>query len=48
MSQSSYTPAQRIGLGVFIVAIVAMAYFISMGMTGTPWPRWLLALTTVL
>lgn len=48
MSQSTYTRGQRIGLVVFVTAVVIMAGFIAMGVNGTPWPKWLLALTTIL
>jgi len=44
----TYTLAQRIGLAVFTVAVAATAGIIVLGLTGTPWPKWLLALTTIL
>lgn len=39
---------RRIGLAVFIAAAAATAAMIYMGVVGIPWPKWLLALTTVL
>lgn len=42
------TRMQQIGAIVFIVAVVFTVVFIGYGITGTPLPRWMLALTTVL
>lgn len=38
----------QIGVGVFFLGVVITALMIWMGVSGTPWPRWLIALTTVL
>jgi hypothetical protein len=42
------TTAQRIGLGVFITAIVLTGAMFWMGAAGIPLPKWVLVLTTVL
>jgi hypothetical protein len=47
-ASSSMTKSQRIGLVVFITAIILTAIMFWMGATGTPLPRWVLFLTTVL
>lgn len=47
-SSNSMTKAQRIGLTVFITAIILTAAMFYMGNTGTPLPKWVLYLTTVL
>lgn len=33
---------------VFLIALVLTLTLVIMGITGTPWPRWLLALTNIL
>lgn len=38
---------RRVGLAVFIAAVLGTAALVWLGMSNTPWPRWLLALTTV-
>lgn len=51
MSTSSSTPmttAQRVGLTVFITAIILTAAMFYMGNAGLPLPKWVLYLTTVL
>jgi len=42
------TRLQQIGAIVLIVAVVFTVVFIGYGITGTPLPRWMLALTTIL
>jgi uncharacterized membrane protein (DUF485 family) len=42
------TRAQRIGLTVFITAIILTAIMFVMGAEGIPLPKWVLALATVL
>ena len=37
-----------IGAAVFVGAVIFTAALIWMGVTGRPWPKWLLALTTFL
>lgn len=46
-SQWASTRTQRAGLVVFALAVVGTAAMITMGVFGIPWPKWLLALTTV-
>jgi len=41
-------PSQLLGRLVFSVAVLLTAALIVMGITGTHWPKWLLALTTIL
>lgn len=51
MSTSTSTPmtkAQRIGLTVFITAVILSAAMFYMGNAGMPLPKWVLYLTTVL
>jgi hypothetical protein len=36
------------GRAAFIIALVLTLILVIMGVTGTPWPRWLLALTNIL
>lgn len=45
---AAYSTGQRIGMTVFLLAIVCTAALIAMGVSGSPWPKWLLGLTTVL
>jgi len=47
-SQSTSTRMQRIGMAVFVLAVLATGTMITMGVLGIPWPRWLLALATIL
>jgi len=42
------TKSQRIGLAVFIIAIILTAIMFWMGAAGIPLPKWVLLLTTVL
>lgn len=42
------TKSQRLGLTVFIIAILLTASMFYMGANGIPLPRWVLALTTIL
>lgn len=46
-SQIVYTRSQRIGIAVFIAAILATSAMITMGLLGLPWPRWLLDLALI-
>lgn len=46
-SQWASTRTPRVGLVVFALAVVGTAAMITMGVFGIPWPKWLLALTTV-
>lgn len=41
---SRFTP----GRIAFLIALVLTLILVIMGVTGTPWPRWLLALTNIL
>ncbi|MEJ2644462.1 MAG: hypothetical protein P8180_05935 [Gammaproteobacteria bacterium] len=45
---STYSRGQRVGMTVFVLAVVCTAALIALGVSGTPWPKWLLGLTTVL
>ena len=36
------------GRVAFLIALVLTLTLVIMGITGTPWPRWLLALTNIL
>lgn len=36
-----------LGLTVFLLGVAATAYLLWIGVSGAPWPKWLLALTTV-
>jgi len=45
---SSMTKSQRVGLAVFFIAIILTGIMFWMGATGTPLPKWVLLLTTVL
>ncbi len=45
---STMTRAQRVGLAVFITAVILTGIMFWMGATGTPLPKWVLMLTTVL
>jgi|GEM_PF-6277537 len=47
MSQGS-TRRQQAALAVFVLAIVFTVIFIGYGITGTPLPKWMLVLTTIL
>lgn len=38
----------RVGYFVFVFAVAATAALIALGVTGTPWPKWLLGLTGIL
>lgn len=38
----------RWGKAIFLLAVVLTITLVVMGVTGTPWPRWLLALTNIL
>lgn len=42
------TKSQRIGLAVFMVAIILTAAMFFMGANGIPLPKWVLALTAIL
>lgn len=42
------TRAQRIGLTVFITAVILSGVMFWMGASGIPLPKWVLALATVL
>jgi len=42
------TRSQRIGLTVFIIAIILTGVMFWMGATGIPLPKWVLALATIL
>lgn len=39
---------RQVGLAVFALGIILTALMIWMGVSGHPWPQWLLGLTTVL
>ena len=45
---AAYSRGQRIGMTVFLLAIVCTAALIALGVSGSPWPQWLLGLTSVL
>ncbi|MGA7802769.1 MAG: hypothetical protein WCC36_18375 [Gammaproteobacteria bacterium] len=45
---SSYSTGRRVGMAVFLVAALCTAALIALGVSGTPWPKWLLGLTAVL
>ena len=47
-TSASMTKSQRIGLSVFIIAIILTAAMFFMGANGIPLPKWVLALTTIL
>ncbi|HET7674617.1 MAG TPA: hypothetical protein VFL54_03745 [Gammaproteobacteria bacterium] len=38
----------QVGVAAFFLGVVVTALMIWMGVSGTPWPRWLIDLTTVL
>ena len=38
----------RLGKAVFLFALTLTIALILLGVSGTPWPRWLLALTNIL
>ena len=47
-SSTPMTTSQRIGLAVFITAVVLTGIMFYMGATGIPLPKWVLALAAVL
>lgn len=47
-SSAPMTTSQRIGLTVFVIAILLTGAMFFMGANGIPLPRWVLALTTIL
>jgi hypothetical protein len=50
MQSQNTQPARMtdIGMIVFIAAVISTGILVWMGITGHPWPKWLLALTTFL
>ncbi len=47
-NQTDWTLIQILGRLAFSLAVLSTIVLVIMGITGTPWPKWLLALTTVL
>lgn len=47
-SSTPMTTSQRIGLTVFVIAILLTGAMFFMGANGIPLPKWVLALTTIL
>lgn len=37
----------NLGLAAFLIGLAATGYLLWIGLSGAPWPKWLLALTTV-
>lgn len=50
MQSQNTQPARMtdIGMIIFIAAVISTGILVWMGITGHPWPKWLLALTTFL
>lgn len=47
-TSSAMTRSQRIGLAVFLTAVILTGIMFWMGASGIPLPKWVLALATVL
>lgn|GEM_PF-3658166 len=39
--------ARRLGYLIFVLALAATAALVALGVTGTPWPKWLLGLASI-
>lgn len=38
---------KNLGLAAFLLGVAATGYLLWIGLSGAPWPKWLLALTTI-